>query len=158
MVDCLFQSSLNSSISFFNNSPVENSTMFGRLGQSSAYGLLVTAAALISGCAVHYYDAENNIEHIWGIGHMAMKPSPTSEDVVAVGSRTDVIGLSLANVQHQLDVSFGWNAKQRIDIVKEDATFCLAWPQGSFYNARVGTNLPQAASTCGASTTKEVSP
>ena len=142
----------------FDNSPVINSTVPGCLLQPLVFVLLVTVVAISSGCALHYYDAENNIEHIWGIGHMAMKPSPASEGVVAVGSRTDVIGLSLANVQDQLDVSFGWNARQRIDIVKDDAKLCLAWPQGSFYNARVGTNFPQAGSTCGASTTKEVSP
>ena len=145
-------------IPYSDNSPDVNSTFPGRLLQSLTYAILVTAVAISSGCAVHYYDAEKNIEHIWGIGHMAMKPSPASESVVAIGRRTDVIGLSLANFQDQLDVTIGWNAKQRIDIVKEDAKLCLAWPQGSFYNARVGTNFPQAAPTCGTSTTKEVSP
>jgi len=131
-----------------------NSTLFNYPLQSIACGLLAVAVAISSGCAVHYYDDESNIEHIWGIGHMTMKPSPASEGVVAIGRRTDVIGLSFASVQEQLDVTLGWNAKQRIDIVKEDTKLCLAWPQGSFYNARVGTNFPQAPSTCGATQTK----
>jgi hypothetical protein len=131
-----------------------SSTLFDYLLQSIAYGLLAVAVATSSGCAVHYYDAESNIEHVWGIGHMSMKPSPAMEGVVAIGRRTDVIGLSFASIQEQLDVTLGWNAKQRIDIAQEDAKLCLDWPQGSFYNARVGTNFPQAASTCGATPTK----
>lgn len=101
-----------------------------------------------SGCALHYFDAENGTEHIWGIGHMAMKPGTSNGGVQAAGHRADTVGVSIGKLRESFHLAFGWDGQQRLEIVDENTQLCLAWPRGSFYNARVGTEIPPHLSTC----------
>ena len=73
----------------------------------------------------HYFDAKTGTEHIWGIGHMAMKPSASSEGLKAVGRRTDVVGISIGKLQEDIHLELGWGSRQRIDIVDEGTQLCL---------------------------------
>lgn len=101
-----------------------------------------------SGCALHYFDAESGTEHIWGIGHMAMKPGTSNEGVKAVGRRADTLGVSIGKLQEGAHLAFGWDGQQRVEIFDEDTQLCLAWPRGSFYNVRVGAEFPPRLDTC----------
>lgn len=121
--------------------------------------LLVVPVLLISnGCAVHYFDAENNTEHIWGIGHMAMKWNAPVEGLKAVGHRTDVAGIATGSLEREVYLEVGWAARQQIEIVDENAQLCLAWPRGSFYNARIGSRFPPDLDDCGIPLSKEEKP
>jgi hypothetical protein len=113
------------------------------------YLVLMLISLTGSGCALHYFDAETGTEHIWGIGHMAMKPSASREGLKAVGRRTDVVGISIGKLQEDIHLEVGWGSRQRIDIVDEDTQLCLAWPRGSFYNARIGSAFPPKLDECG---------
>jgi hypothetical protein len=109
--------------------------------------LLVVLAT--GGCAVHYFDPETGTEHIWGIGHMAMKPGAPREGLKVLARRTDVVGLTLGKLQQEVSVDVGWSVRQRMDVVDEDTQVCLAWPRGSFYNARIGSAFPPRLDDCG---------
>ena len=103
-----------------------------------------------TGCAIHYFDKETGTEHLWGIGHMAMKPSVQDAKVKAVGLRTDVVGISTGYLQEGIHFELGWGGRQRIEILDDNTQFYLGWPTGrSFYTARVGSSLPPELGECG---------
>jgi hypothetical protein len=104
--------------------------------------LAALASFTAGGCAVHYFDAENNTEHIWGVGHMAMKVGAPNEGLKAVGCRTDVVGVGVGSLQKDVHFELGWGAHQRVEIVDCDTALWLAWPRGSFYNVRFGSGVP----------------
>ena len=116
-----------------------------------ARGLLFTLAFFIplSGCSIHYFDAETGTEHIWGIGHMAMKPGGGADGLKAIAQRTDVVGISLGKLQEGTYAELGWGARQRISIFDANSRLCLAWPRGSFYTARIGAAFPTRMDDCG---------
>ncbi len=108
---------------------------------------LLTIAS-IAGCAVHYYDARTGTEHIWGVGHMAMKVSPANEGVRAVIRGTSAVGLAIGSFDAQQYVSVGWVSLQRVDVIDESTAVRLEWPAGSPFNMRVGSSwqmVPDAA-------------
>jgi len=118
----------------------------------------VVAVFTCGGCAVHYFDADNNTEHIWGMGHMAMKIGAPHEGLKAVACRTDVVGVAVGSLQNDVHLELGWGARQRIEIVDENTALCLAWPRGSFYNARIGSKYPFKLEHPSDSETKEEKP
>lgn len=120
-------------------------------------GSIVSLALLFiflvaSGCAIHYFDTESGTEHIWGVGHMAMKPSAPTEGLNAVARRTDIVGISIGKLQEGTHLEIGWGRRQRIEIINENTQLCLAWPRGSFYNARIGAAFPPKLDDCGRDT------
>ncbi len=102
-----------------------------------------------SGCAIDYFDARNGIEHVWGIGHLAMKVGSPNEGLKAVGQRTDTLGLSIGKAQEGYHLELGWCSYQQIDVVDQNTQLCVAWPAGSLYSARVGSEFPPDISKCG---------
>jgi hypothetical protein len=117
--------------------------------------LAVVPLVATTGCALHYFDPETGTEHIWGIGHMAMTPGTPSEGVRAIGRRTDTVGFSVGKLQEGVYLELGWGARQRVDIVDANTQLCLAWPRGSFYNVRVGTEFPTGLNDCGRGTRRD---
>jgi hypothetical protein len=130
----------------------------GSIGSSDRFSHCGTCCFAGSGCAVHYFDAKNNTEHIWGVGHMAMKVGAPNEGLKAVAVRTDVVGVAVGSLQKDVHLELGWGARQRIEIVDENTALCLAWPKGSFYNARVGSRFPFELEHRSDSETKEERP
>lgn len=120
-----------------------------RVARQIAALMLLAPLLAATGCTVHYFDPETGTEHIWGVGHMAMKPGAPSEGLKAVARRTDVVGVSLGKLQEGMHLEVGWAARQRVDIMDADTRLCLAWPGGSFYNARIGSEFPPALDDCG---------
>ncbi len=95
-----------------------------------------------SGCAVHYFDVENNTEHVLGFGHMAMKVGAPHEGLKAIARRVDLVGVGVGSLDRDVHFECGWGVRQRIEVVDENTAMWLAWPTGSFYNVRVGSKFP----------------
>jgi hypothetical protein len=115
---------------------------------SIPYFVFMLLSLTASGCAIHYFDAESGTEHIWGVGHIAMKPAAPRAGLKAVGQRTDVVGISVGRLQEGMHFEVGWVGHQRIEIVDENTQLCLAWPHGSFYTARIGSAFPPELDDC----------
>jgi len=109
----------------------------------------LVVSLILSGCSVEYFDASNGVEHVWGLGHVAMKIGQPNEGLKAVGYRTDSVGLAVGKAQEGYQLGIGWSSYQRLEVADQDAQMCLAWPAASFYTARVGTKFPPDVGECG---------
>ena len=105
------------------------------------YGLLFAP-----GCAVHYYDKKSGADHLWGIGHMKMRASPPNEGVQAVVKGIETLGLNLAAGREDYHIGLGWDYRRRI-VISSNSAVRLEWPNGNFFNIRVGTVPPFAANS-----------
>ncbi len=98
---------------------------------------------LTIGCAVHYYEEDTGIEHIWGVGHMKMKASKPREGLQAVVYGADTLGVSVGKAaQHGYFLTAGWQRFEFIDILKEGVAIRLERPDSTFANVRVGSKFP----------------
>lgn len=78
-----------------------------------------------------------------------MKPGVPRQGIKAVGQRIDMAGLSAGNSEGGFQLGLGWSSYQRVDVVDQNTQLCLAWPSGSFYQARVGSEFPPDMKGCG---------
>lgn len=99
-------------------------------------------SAMLTGCAVHYYDATTGAEHVWGFGHMVMKVASPVEGQRAVVHGTSLAGVAVGYSGGELGVMVGWESRRRIEVVTEDAAVRLEWPNADFLNVRVGSAFP----------------
>ncbi|MEK6674420.1 MAG: hypothetical protein AABZ47_02055 [Planctomycetota bacterium] len=93
------------------------------------------------GCSIHYFDPETGTEHLWGIGHMKVKVTPANEHVQSVVRGVDLIGFGGGSDGSNKYVVLGWQRRQRIDILDDDASIRLEWCGNDFANVRVGSTL-----------------
>lgn len=105
--------------------------------------VIAGVAALMSGCAVHFYDQRNGVEHVWGMGHMRMKTIPQDESCGAVVSSVATMGVSVGVGPEDYYLTGGWDSRRRILLGSND-TVSLEWPRGTFFNVRVGATPPFA--------------
>jgi hypothetical protein len=105
--------------------------------------LLVPLLLQGTGCAVHYFDKQTGTEHLWGFGHLKMNAGPPSEGVQAVVKGTSTLGFNLATGSDDYGIGVGWDYRRRI-VISSNATVRLEWPNGDFFNIRVGTTPPFA--------------
>lgn len=120
-------------------------------GTGSNFGAVKWLALLcglffISGCALHYYDKKSGTEHLWGLGHMKMKAAPPNEGVQAVVKGTEMLGFHIGAGQEEYHIGLGWDYRRRI-VISSNATVRLEWPNGDFFNVRVGTAPPFATNS-----------
>jgi hypothetical protein len=104
--------------------------------------VLLVLVVFVSGCAVHYFDPKTGAEHIWGFGHMVMKASSTKERHQALIRGTDVAGLALGKSDAGGYLVVGWEQRRRVEIIDENTSVRLEWPQANFLNLRVGSDWP----------------
>ena len=95
------------------------------------------------GCAVHYYDRTSGTEHLWGFGHLKMKAAPPNEGVQALVKGIETLGVNLGAGQEDYHIGLGWDYRRRI-VISSNAAVRLEWPNGDFFNVRVGTAPPFA--------------
>jgi hypothetical protein len=107
--------------------------------------LLVVVLVATGACAVHYYDPSTGTEHVWGVGHMAMKVSPPGEGLRAVVRGTSALGLSAGRLDAERYVTLGWSAHRRLEIVDDDTSLRLECPEGSWFRMRVGSAWPDSS-------------
>lgn len=101
--------------------------------------LYIAAFGFVSaGCAVHYYDQESGIEHLYGFGHMLMKTAQGENNQLAIVKGNSVFGFSTGMGQDGAELSAGWSEQRRIEILKPGAAIDLIWPTNNFANVRVG--------------------
>ena len=99
-------------------------------------------AAALAGCALHYYDAESGAEHVWGVGHMVMKATlPQGQQAIVRG--TTLLGLGVGNGDGQFYITFGWDKRQRLDILDGNTALKLQGPMGDLLNVRLGPLPPE---------------
>jgi len=110
--------------------------------------LFSISTSITSGCAIHYFDKNNNIEHIWGFGHIAFKHQKTEDGLKSISYRIDITGVSLGKLEREYYLTIGWNARQQIEILDKNTQLCFSWPYGSFYNVRIGSNYPLFTNGC----------
>ncbi|MFA5984362.1 MAG: hypothetical protein WC782_10130 [Methylococcaceae bacterium] len=103
---------------------------------------IVIGSLLISGCAIHYYDKESGAEHIYGFGHMVMKAKSPDNTHQAIVRGTDIWGLGLGYNDDGGYFSLGWDSVRRIEIIDENTTVDLIWPNSNFLNTRIGSSFP----------------
>jgi hypothetical protein len=114
----------------------------GAFATLKLYVLTAIVLASSAGCALHYYDPATATEHLWGIGHMAMRVGVPNEGLKTLGYRTDVVGFSIGCGDRETFLGCGWNARQQIEILDENTSVWLSWPEGSFYKFRAGSQFP----------------
>ena len=102
--------------------------------------------ALATGCSVHYYESNSGTEHLWGFGHLKMKAAPPSEGVQAVVKGTETLGFDLGAGEDDYRIALGWQYRRQI-VVSSNSAVRLEWPNGDFFNVRVGTRLPWATNS-----------
>lgn len=107
--------------------------------QRPAGAVLAGVVALLSGCAVQYYDPDTGTTHVWGFGHLSMKASPPNEGVQAVVRATSILGLSVGRTGDRTYLTLGYDSEQQTDIVAESTAVRLEWPAGDLFNLRAGS-------------------
>lgn len=108
--------------------------------------LLAASLPLVNGCAVHYYDPKSGTEHLWGFGHMQLKVAPPAEGVQAVVKGTESLGLDIGAGQDDYRIALGWHRRRQI-VVGSNAAVRFEWPNGDFFNTRVGALPPWATNS-----------
>lgn len=104
--------------------------------------LVVVISTCFHGCSVHYFDTKTGKEHLWGFGHLEMKATTPHEGVKSVVRGTELIGFTMGAVDQRPYLMLGWDHEQRLEILDTNTTLRLEWPNDSFFNIRVGTNVP----------------
>ncbi|WPJ97449.1 hypothetical protein SH580_06960 [Coraliomargarita algicola] len=105
--------------------------------------LSITGTALLSGCAIHYFDKEAGVENVWGFGHMRMKVQEPHEGRQALIAGTESYGASIGTTQSGAFAALGWFKNHKTIILNEDAQFRVEWPEADFFSVRVGAKMPK---------------
>jgi hypothetical protein len=115
---------------------------FDRVGHPVRLGVLILGLWATSGCAFQYYDARTGTQHLWGVGHLAMKVAPPADGVRAVVRGTSTLGLAMGRFDDEYHFSLGWTAQRRLDMLDENAAIRLEWASTSLFAVRVGSSWP----------------
>jgi hypothetical protein len=97
---------------------------------------------ILSGCALHYYDKKTGTEHVWGVGHVALRVIDDNEGLQGVLRETEFVGLALSSCQQELFIGAGYNKQQRLHIMDADAKIRLEWPTADMLNIQIGSEFP----------------
>ena len=106
--------------------------------------LVPTAALLVGGCAIHYFDRDTGVEHVWGVGHMAMRVTAPTEGRCGIVRGLSSLGLVLGVSREEQYLSLGWQSRHQVDVLASDSAFRLEWPRSSLWSLRVGASPPFA--------------
>lgn len=115
---------------------------------AASVGLLAALSLQLPACAIHYFDAETGVEHVFGVGHMAAKVERRPDEIDAIGRKAEVVGVALGIEDDAVYLQLGWSARERLEILSPDTQFCLLRPTASLFNARVGSAHPSDDSAC----------
>ena len=110
--------------------------------QLARVGFILVCLGTLPSCALHYYDPKTGAEHVWGVGHIAMKVTPPKDGHQAAVRGTDLLGVSAGQADEGLYLSLGWDHRRHVEILDPNTAVGLEWPSGDFFNVRVGSTLP----------------
>ena len=77
---------------------------------------------------------------------MKMKAALPSEGVQAVVKGTEMLGLDIGAGQDDYRVAAGWSYRRQI-VIGSNPSVRLEWPDGDFFNVRVGALPPFATNS-----------
>ena len=72
---------------------------------------------------------------------MKMKAAPPCEGVQAVVKGIETLGFNMGAGQEDYHIGAGWDYRRRI-VISSNTAVRLEWPNGDFFNVRVGTAPP----------------
>lgn len=128
---------------------VSLSIAWARSRLSCAAARLVLAcgvlALALTGCALHYYDPDTGVEHLWGVGHMRMRVSVPDEKTTAVIRGSETAGFSMGRTPCGGAVNLGWSREACAEVTGEDTSIRLEWPDADLLNVRFGSEPPWPA-------------
>jgi hypothetical protein len=96
----------------------------------------------VPGCAIHYFNPENQTEHIWGIGHMKMKVAAPREETKATVKGVEIYGIGLGLGRQEYYTVFGWDRRTLLSVLDNNTSVRLEWPSNDFFDVRVGSLPP----------------
>jgi len=120
--------------------------------------LIVLFAWTASGCAVVYYDRETGTQHLYGVGHLAIRVAPPAEGVQAVVTEVETLGIGAGSVAQGGYVTLGWQQSQTLSVIEENTSVRLEWPTDKPMDVRVGVGFPGLRTIDQESDEKELSP
>ena len=120
------------------------SNSFGNAPRRNATFFCLLFSLIFSGCAIKYFDAETQTEHLWGIGHFKMKVVPPNEELEAVVTGSEVVGLGIGLGQENYYLGLGWDQRALIKIFDPNTCLRIEWPNSNpdFFSARFGSTPP----------------
>jgi len=105
--------------------------------------LIIAFHGFITGCSIYYHDPQSGEDHIWGIGHLAMKALPAADGKQAIARKTTLTGVSVGVEEGSLGLSVGWDRRERIEVFSQSTSLLLERPSnGDFFAFRIGTPSP----------------
>lgn len=117
---------------------IRNFTYFRIVLASGFYTLIV-----LSGCAIHYRDAKTGAEHIWGLGHLAIKATSPENSQQAIITQSTLSGISLGIEECKANLTLGWDSRQRIVVYDDNTLISVVRPNNAddFFLLRVGSEF-----------------
>lgn len=109
--------------------------------RAAAIASLVLLVAAQPGCAVRYYDARTQTEHVWGFGHLQQRVVTGGEGARAVVTGTTVVGVYAGRDAEGFAFGAGAETRRRI-LVADNQALALAWPTSRWFDVRVGSAFP----------------
>jgi len=98
-----------------------------------------------SGCALHYCNAKNGTEHLWGLGQLRLQNQSAGSNYVAVVTGIRAPGLCLEVGRDHFGFTFGYLNRQRLEVVSTNTIANLQFPVVSPRICAFGsTNAPWA--------------
>lgn len=102
---------------------------------------------MLCGCAFYYHDTETNTQHVYGFGHMAVRVTPSKEEVQAVITQQQFLGISAGSAQGKGGFCLGWCKQQELSACKESVSLRVEWNDSSLLRTNVGSKPPKNHST-----------
>lgn len=87
----------------------------------------------IQGCAIYYHDIETGADHIWGIGHLAMKTVPDSVNKQILITQKTLTGVFLSFEGISPSFSIGWNQSEQIIVLDKNTSLAIQKPENNDY-------------------------
>ena len=106
--------------------------------------LSISLITVMQGCALHFYDPETGVEHIWGITHAKMKIHAPPSGTIAVAKQIDTLGLGIGVGAENYYLMAGIDVRRSITILDPNTCVRLAWPTSNLFEVRVGSHYPPA--------------
>lgn len=104
-------------------------------------GLLCLAALpALNGCAIHYANARDGRETIWGFGQLRLEAKPVGSNLVSITTGSRIPGLCLNVGRDQFGISFGYVVRQQLAVISSPDLAALRPPAGTVPLLRSDTN------------------
>ena len=98
----------------------------------------------LAGCAFRYHDKTTGTDHVWGVGHLAMRADVRTDAPTVVVHSMQTLGLALGVEDGRRSVTFGWTDAQTARVLAEPAALKLSFPSRDLFKLDATNLLPVA--------------